>query len=61
MVRFIDNNTVLINHYYKNDSVMHYRLKQAGLKIEFIDYKVKKKDKRNWAYFPLISNSTCIS
>lgn len=50
MIRFIDNDTVLINHYYKNDSVMQYRLKQAGLKTEFIDYNVKRKDKRNWAY-----------
>ncbi len=50
MIRFIDDDTVLINHYYKNDSVILHRLKQAGLKTESIDYKVNKKNKRNWAY-----------
>lgn len=60
MIRFIDNNSVLINHYYKGDSVMAYRLKEAGLKAEFIDYKVKKKDKRNWAYLNFLQTKDLI-
>ena len=56
MIRFIDNNTVLINYYYKDDTVMAYRLKQAGLKIVFIDYKGKKKDKRNLVLSEFSSN-----
>ncbi|MCF8231353.1 MAG: agmatine deiminase family protein [Bacteroidales bacterium] len=60
MIRFIDNNTVLINHYYKNDTVMKHRLRQAGLKTEFIDYKVKKKDKRNWAYLNFLQTKDLI-
>lgn len=60
MIRFIDNETVLINHYYKSDSIMLYRLKQAGLKTEFIDYKVKKKDRRNWAYLNFLQTKDLI-
>lgn len=60
MIRFINNDTVLINHYYKGDSVIQYRLKQAGLKTEFIDYKVKKKDKRNWAYLNFLQTKDLI-
>lgn len=60
MIRFIDNETVLINHYYKDDSVMLYRLKQVGLRIKFIDYKVKKKDKRNWAYLNFLQTKDLI-
>lgn len=50
MVRFIDNETVLVNHYYHDDSVIKSRLKQAGLKTEFLEFKVKKHNKNNWAY-----------
>jgi agmatine/peptidylarginine deiminase len=50
VLRFIDNDTVLISHYYRTDSIMLYRLKTGGLKPEFIDFKVKKRDKRNWSY-----------
>ena len=60
MIRFIDNETVLINHYYEDNSVMFYRLKKAGLKTEFIDYKVKKKDKRNWAYLNFLQTKDLI-
>lgn len=60
MIRFIDNETVLINHYYKDDSVLLYRLKQAGLRTDFIEYKVKKKDKRNWAYLNFLQTKDLI-
>lgn len=60
MIRFMDKNSVLINYYYKDDSVMAYRLKEAGLKTEYIDYKVKKKDKRNWAYLNFLQTKDLI-
>lgn len=60
MIRFIDNNTVLVNYHYKGDSVMEYRLKQAGLKTEFIVYKVKKNDNRNWAYLNFLQTKDLI-
>jgi agmatine/peptidylarginine deiminase len=60
MIRFINNNTVLINHFYKDNSVIKYRLKQAGLKMEFIDYKVKRKDVRNWAYLNFLQTKDLI-
>jgi len=60
VLRFIDNETVLISHYYKKDSVMLYRLKSGGLKTEFIDFKVKKRDKRNWAYINFLQTKDLI-
>lgn len=60
MIRFINNDTVLVNHFYKSYTVMEYRLKQAGFKIEFIEYKVKKKDKRNWAYLNFLQTKDLI-
>jgi len=60
VVRFIDNETVLISHYYKNDNVMLYRLKAGGLKTEFIDFKVKKRNKRNWAYVNFLQTKDLI-
>jgi len=50
MLRFINNKTVLVNYLYKDDSVLQYRLKQAGIKPEFLDYKNKTNYKLNWAY-----------
>jgi len=50
MVRFIDNQTVLIDAFYKTDTVLTYRLKSCGLKCEFLNYEVKKQDVNNWAY-----------
>ena len=60
MIRFIDNNTVLINHYYKNDTELLTRLKKAGFRTEIIDYKAKKKDKRNWAYLNFLQTKDLI-
>jgi len=60
MIRFINNDMVLINHYYKADTVMAYRLKQAGLKTEYINFTVKKNDKRNWAYLNFLQTKDFI-
>lgn len=60
VVRFIDNETVLINHNYKTDNVMLHRLKAGGLRTEFIDFKVKKRDKKNWAYVNFLQTKDLI-
>ena len=60
MIRFIDKETVLINHFYKDDSVMEYRLKQAGLKLEYLDYKQGTNDKLNWAYINFLQTTDLI-
>ena len=60
VLRFIDNDSVLISHYYRTDSVMLHRLKSGGLKPEFIDCKVKKRDKRNWAYINFLQTKDLI-
>ena len=60
MLRFIDNDTVLINDCYKSDSVMHYRIKQSGLKYESLNYKIKKPHKYNWAYINFLQTKDLI-
>lgn len=60
MIRFIDNARVLINHFYINDSVIQYRLKQVGLKSEPLDYKKKTNDKLNWAYINFLQTKDLI-
>lgn len=60
MIRFIDYKTVLINHFYNDDSVMKYRLKQSGLKAEYLDYNVKRQDNRNWAYLNFLQTKDLI-
>jgi agmatine/peptidylarginine deiminase len=60
MLRFIDNKTVLINHIYRTDSVLNYRLKQAGLHCEYLNYEVKKRHKYNWAYINFLQTKDLI-
>lgn len=60
MVRFIDDETVVIQYYFKGYTAMLKPLKQAGLKIEYIDYTIKKKDKRNWAYLNFLQTQDLI-
>lgn len=60
MIRFIDNSTVLINHFYINDSVIQHRLKEAGLKSEPLNYKKRTNDKLNWAYINFLQTKDLI-
>ncbi len=60
MVRFIDNETVLVNRHYINDSVLLSRLKSNRLKCEFLEYKVQKQDKNNWAYINFLQTKDLI-
>jgi agmatine deiminase len=60
MLRFIDNETVLVSHYYKTDTVLKYRLKQGGLKYEFFEFKGGKIDKQSWAYINFLQTKDII-
>lgn len=60
MVRFIDNNTVLVNKHYKKNTVLIYRLESSGLKCKFLNYGVKKQNKNNWAYINFLQTKDLI-
>lgn len=50
MLRFIDDDTVLVSSFYRGDKEMLRQLSQAGLKAEFLDLGQKKLHKYEWAY-----------
>ncbi|MEI6755040.1 MAG: agmatine deiminase family protein [Paludibacter sp.] len=60
MVRFIDDETVLLNWHYKTEKVLLNRLKSSGLKCEFLNYKVQKQHKNNWAYINFLQTKDLI-
>lgn len=60
MVRFIDNNTVLISHYYKDFEPITNPIKKAGLRIEYINFNMEKKDNSNWAYLNFLQTKDII-
>lgn len=60
MLRSINNETVLINHFYQKDTVFLYRLKSSGLKYEFLEFSVKKQNKNNWAYINFLQTKDLI-
>lgn len=60
MLRFIDNETVLISHLYQKDTILLSRLKRSGLKHEFLNFKVKQKHKFNWAYINFLQTEDLI-
>lgn len=60
VLRFIDDETVLISHYYREDSVLMSRLKTEGIKFEFLDFKVQKQYKDNWAYINFLQTKDLI-
>jgi len=60
VVRFINDTKVLINEIYEYDTKLLYRLKQNGLKWDFLRFKVSKKDNRNWAYINFLQTKDLI-
>ena len=60
MLRFIDHETVVIQYYFEDHSAMLKPLKQAGLKIEFIDYKGNKDGEKDWAYLNFLQTKDLI-
>ncbi len=65
MLRFIDNDTVLINWIYRTrDNNFRYRLlkplKENGIKYELMDLKVNKMTHFNWAYINFLQTNDLI-
>lgn len=60
MVRFIDEETVVTQYYLKDYDPLLKPIKRAGLKIEYIEYNVKKNDKRDWAYLNFLQTKDLI-
>lgn len=50
VVRFIDNERVLVSEIYEKDEKLIRRLNENGLKPEFLRVKIKRQNKFNWAY-----------
>jgi agmatine deiminase len=50
MVRFIDNDTVLVSDFYKKEDTVTVPLEQAGLKVEYLAFNGPYKHKNRWAY-----------
>lgn len=59
MLRFIDEKTVLINEVEKLPS-LEKRLKEHGLNWEYLQFKVNKKSKDNWAYINFLQTKDLI-
>lgn len=60
MLRFIDDETVLLNPGYEEDSKFLYRIRQAGLKYRFMHYSTKNRDHRRWAYLNFLQTRDII-
>lgn len=65
MIRFINENTVLINGYfdtYKREfkDKIFGALKENGIALEKLTFKVSKEDKRNWAYINYLQTKDII-
>lgn len=60
MVRFIDNDTVLISEHYKDDQTLKYRLKQNGFNVEVLKVKMQKVRRNNWAYINYLQTKDVI-
>lgn len=60
MLRFIDDNTVLINEIYEEDNELLNCLRKNGLKAEVLRVKIKKQSKWNWAYINFLQTKDLI-
>lgn len=59
MLRFIDEQTVLINAIEKTPA-LERRLKEHGLKWEYLHFEVKKENPDNWAYINFLQTQDLI-
>lgn len=60
ILRFINDNTILINGIYKSDKRLIKVLQKEGFDIEWLTFRVKKKDKKNWAYINFLQTNDFI-
>jgi len=59
-VRFIDDDTVLVNHIYRNTSRLLKPLQLAGLRIEKLHFNVAREHRHNWAYLNFLQTRDLI-
>ena len=60
MLRFIDDETVLVNGTYRSDKKIIEQIAKSGINIEFLQFDVKKEDERNWAYINFLQTNDLI-
>lgn len=60
VLRFIDDSTVLINPIERTNKELQRQIQQNGINIEWLEYSVKQKDKRNWAYINFLQTKDLI-
>lgn len=60
VLRFIDDSTVLINPIERTNKELQRQIQQNGINIEWLEYSVKKRDKRNWAYINFLQTKDLI-
>lgn len=60
VVRFIDNERVLVSEIYEKDEKLISLLKENGLKPEFLKVKIKRQNKFNWAYINFLQTKNLI-
>ncbi len=60
MLRFIDNETVLIYEFYAEDKTLLKQLDKNGINWKVLKFNVKKADKRNWAYINFLQTKDLI-
>jgi len=59
MLRFIDDETVLVNGIEKSPN-LERRLKEHGLKFEYLRYNVEKENENYWAYINFLQTKDLI-
>jgi len=59
-IRFIDDDTVLVNHIYRNNARLLKPLQDAGFKIEKLHFDVAKEHRHNWAYLNFLQTRDLI-
>jgi len=60
VLRFIDENNVLVSEIYASDNVLLRTLKQHGLNSEILKVKIRKQHKLNWAYINYLQTKDLI-
>jgi len=60
MIRFIDNETVLINSHFRYLPGLMETLQRSQLKFEFLKYDLKKQNGRNWCYLNYLQTKDII-
>ena len=60
VLRFIDDATVLVHQDWKTENQLIEALVNNGLQIKWLDFSVKKIDKRNWAYINFLQTKDLI-